>query len=147
MEVVLNGTISLISLGARLPLVYKKAADLCVLNLYPATFLNKLMCCRKFLIKSLVFFMYIIISFAYENTLTSSFLIYILFFLSFNSISVRLPVLYQRGDGKVDSCILFFMLVESSALSKTFTSYIFLSGFKNHCKRECGEIVISRASR
>ena len=101
----MKGTISLISLGTRLSLVYKEAADLCVLILYPATFLNMLMSCRKFLMKSLGSFMYIIISFAYEDTLTSSFHICILFFLSFNSIAVRLPVLYQRGDGRVDSCI------------------------------------------
>lgn len=55
--------------------------------------------------------MYIIISFTYEDALTSLFLIYILFLLSFNSIAVRLPVLYQRGDGRVDSCILFFVSI------------------------------------
>lgn len=70
--------------------------------------------------------MYIIISFTYEDTLTSVFLIYILFFLSFNSIAVRLPVLYQRGDGRVDSCVLFFVSIILSPKQEIYLIYLSL---------------------
>ena len=93
---------SLISLSDFSLLVYRNAVDFCVLILCPETFLNSRISSSNFLILSLGFSVYSIVSPANSESVASSFLIWIPFICFFSSliavIRTSRTVLYNIGD-------------------------------------------------
>uniref|UniRef100_A0A8D1QZ99 Uncharacterized protein n=1 Tax=Sus scrofa TaxID=9823 RepID=A0A8D1QZ99_PIG len=74
-----HGIISLISLSDLLLLVFRNAINFCVLILYPETLPNSLMCFNSFLVATLRFSRYSIMSSENSDSFASSFPIWIPF--------------------------------------------------------------------
>ena len=82
-DVMANGIVSLISLSNSLFIVYRNSADFCILILYPAILLNSLMNSSSFLVASLRFSSYRIMSTTNNDNFTYSFPIWIIFSFSY----------------------------------------------------------------
>ena len=103
----INGIFSLISFSDFWLLLYRTAADFYVLSLYPATLLNSLMSSYSFLIASLWFFRYSIMSFGNSDDLTS-FPTWISFisFSSIISVARISKTVLNKSDNNGHPCLL-----------------------------------------
>ena len=106
-----NGTDSLISPSDFSLLVYRNESDFCVLILYHTTLLNSLISSHNFLILSLGFSMYSILSSANSERFTSSFVIWTSFvsFSSLIAVAKTSRTMLNNSD-EVDTLALFLIL-------------------------------------
>ena len=80
-DAIINGIVFLVSLCDSSLLMHKNATDFCIFILYPTTLLNSCISFSRFLVESIRFSIYSVMSSANNDSFTSSFPILCLLFL------------------------------------------------------------------
>ena len=106
-DTIITGISIIISFSDSLLLVYRNATVFCILILNPATLLNSLISSNSFLVESLGFSLYKIMSSANRDNLTFSFLIWIPF-ISFSYLTALVrtsSITLNRTSESENSCL------------------------------------------
>ena len=103
-----NGSVFLISISDISSLVYRNARDFSALLLYPATFQNSLISSSSFLVASLGYTIYCIMTSSNSDSFISSFLIWIPFisFSSLIAVAKTSKTMLNNSGSSVQTCIL-----------------------------------------